>query len=81
MKTRTEEQIRAKIIEITELQNWLLEVLDTKATYRERQKVRQALTSTISFIDGLRYSLGEIDNDYYRLLSCIIFAYTSLRWL
>lgn len=60
MKPRMVDEILAKIIELEQIQNWLREVLETKTRPSEIMKMRQALVSIMSFIDGLRYSLGEI---------------------
>ena len=60
MKPRMVDEILAKIIELEQIQNWLREVLETKTRPSEIMKMRQALVSITSFIDGLRYSLGEI---------------------
>jgi hypothetical protein len=60
MKPRMVDEILAKIIELEQIQNWLREVLETKTRPSEIMKTRQALVSIMSFIDGLRYSLGEI---------------------
>ena len=60
MKPRMVDEILAKIIELEQIQNWLREVLETKTRPSEIMKMRQALVSVMSFIDGLRYSLGEI---------------------
>jgi hypothetical protein len=60
MKPRLVDEILAKIIELEQIQNWLREVLETKTRPSEIMKTRQALVSIMSFIDGLRYSLGEI---------------------
>jgi hypothetical protein len=43
-----------------QLQNYLLELLDMKTERKEIAQIRQAVTSIMSYIDGLRYSLGEI---------------------
>jgi hypothetical protein len=60
MKPRMVDEILEKIIELEQIQNWLREVLETKTRPSEIMKMRQALVSIMSFIDGLRYSLGEI---------------------
>jgi hypothetical protein len=60
MKTRTVDEILSKIIEMEPLQNYLLNLMETKTKPNEVAKVRQAVTSVMSYIDGLRYSLGEI---------------------
>src|SRR5215216_2782094 len=60
MKPRTVDEILAKIIELEQIQNWLHEVLETKTRPSKIMKTRQALVSIMSFIDGLRYSLGEV---------------------
>jgi hypothetical protein len=60
MKPRMVDEILEKIIELEQIQNWLREVLETKTRPSEIMKTRQALVSIMSFIDGLRYSLGEI---------------------
>jgi hypothetical protein len=60
MKPRMVDEILEKIIELEQIQNWLHEVLETKTRPSKIMKTRQALVSIMSFIDGLRYSLGEV---------------------
>jgi hypothetical protein len=60
IRTRTVDEILIKIIQMEQLQNYLLELLDMKTERKEIAQIRQAVTSIMSYIDGLRYSLGEI---------------------
>ena len=60
IRTRTVDEILIKIIQMEQLQNYLLELVDTKTERKEIAQIRQAVTSIMSYIDGLRYSLGEI---------------------
>ena len=59
IRTRTVDEILIKIIQMEQLQNYLLELVDTKTERKEIAQIRQAVTSIMSYIDGLRYSLGE----------------------
>ena len=54
------DEILIKIKQMEQLQNYLLDLLDTKTERKEIAQIRQAVTSIMSYIDGLRYSLGEI---------------------
>lgn len=38
----------------------LLDVLSTKKTVKEQNKIRQAIAATISYLDALHYCLGDI---------------------
>jgi hypothetical protein len=58
MGVRTVDEILAKTIELEQTQNYLLDLIDTKT--KNKAQIRQALTSIMSFIGGLRYSLGEV---------------------
>jgi hypothetical protein len=58
MGVRTVDEILAKTIELEQTQNYLLDLIDTKT--KNKAQIRQALTSIMSFIGVLRYSLGEV---------------------
>jgi hypothetical protein len=58
MGVRTVDEILAKTIELEQTQNYLLDLIDTKT--KNKAQIRQALTSIMSFIGRLRYSLGEV---------------------
>jgi hypothetical protein len=59
LKTRTADEIQAKLFEMQEVERWVKDILATKTGMKQIEDLQVTLSIIGSYIGALRYCLGE----------------------